>query len=463
MRRRAWHLWTSTIAAAAVGCAGTSTGNPWEDPGENATSGMCEEVKTALPSLDAASPLGFSAGEMLALAHGSEEVSLEWVPNSAVTFGPEQGAGALSVSVQPHDGGKPRYVDRTPKAQRGGAEPAIGSAATGGLCPDGVELDVIVEIASRGGALDERFESVLRATSASVARIYQQRKAPELGGSLEVALKTDSSAKLETAIFDLKFSELGPSGSLDLTFKPPAPSGSGENSSVSSGVNAPGIARWPANVQCEDDPLSGAQFGARTDQKIDQFSAQDGVDRFNAASLQLSAPGAAATKLTASFVPEAGACAVLEGAQFGPDEPVPNVVVAGTLRLRSENGRIDGEWPMQLKAAAGADQGLGSVKVAYDLHGSMIASLVEAAKFESTYGIHGLDMSGFDEAGIVVSITVDAGAAVSGELVVNGVKHANCPAQPAPSGGAGSSAQGTAGCAGAQFTPVWTATISGAF
>lgn len=461
MRRRAWQWWNSTIAALAVGCTGTSTGNPWEDPTENgAAGGMCDEVKTALPSLDAPSALGFSAGDVLALTQDSEEVSLEWVPNDLVTFGPESGTGMLTVRVQPREGGKPRYVDRMPKAQRGGGdEIGLGSAAPADSCPDGVELDVTVEIASRGRALDERFDAVLRATNANVARVYQQRKAAELGGNLEAVLKNDPSAKLETAVFDLKFSKLGPTGSLGLAFEQPAPSGTGANASVSRGAVAAGVARWPANVQCEDDPISGAQFGARTDQKIDGFSAQDGVDRFNAVGLQLTAAGAA-TKLTASFAPQAAACAVLESAQFGPNEPVPNVVVTGKLTLRSEDRRIEGQWPMQLKAAAGADGSLGSVKVAYDLHGNMLASLVRAEVFESTYGIHGLDMAGFDEAGIVVSITIADDAVVRGELIVNGVKHANCPAQ-APSGGA-SQGMGTPGCAGAQFTQVWTATISGA-
>jgi hypothetical protein len=469
MRRRPWQLMSVVLASLASACVGTSTGNPampGEEvpnigPGETA-SGSCDDTTTKLASLDADSPLGFSAAAMLALAQDHEDTSIEWLDRAGgVSYGPESGVGTLRIELEPRDSA-PRFVDRRPKTSgsKGGPEIAIGEIYS--PCADTVELDVSVHVSSGSGALDEQFDAVLSAKGPNVARIYLQRKAADLTGSFEATLSSDASATLESVQFDLTFSKLGPSGQLGVGFKQPAPAASSNrNSGVSSSAVNPGpIARWPANADCED----GA-FDARVDQRVDQFSAQDGVERFNQASLQLSAAGAPATRLHASFTPAGGACALLEPSPYGGMEPVPSIAVRGELALRSDDGRIDGKWALMLSAGAAADGSLGSVKVAFDLHGSIIASLVDATVFESTYGIHGFDMTSYDQAGVVLTVTVGPAAAVSGELVVNGVKRPQCQTQavppPDPGSGSGAPSQSSAPCAGLQFTPVWTATIAG--
>jgi hypothetical protein len=472
MRRRPWQS-VIVLASLASACVGTSTGNPATEPeipnmggpSETAGGGQCDETIVPLASLDAQSSLGFSAADMLALA-SAQDTSIEWLNTGAgVTYGPENGTGTLRIEVEPRDGAHARFVDRRPKTSgSGGPEIAIGNVEVGGSCADTLELDVRVHVSTGGGALDELLDATLSAKSANVAQTYVQRKAADVTGSFEAHSGSDSSAKLDSLQFNLTFSKLGPSGQLGITFTQPSPAGSGDASSVSSSsVNSGSIARWPANVACASDPISGPSFGARVDQRVDQFSAQDGIERFNAASLQLSAAGTAATGLHVSFTPTSGACAQLEQGPFGPPTAIPSIAISGELTLRSDDGKIDGKWPMQLSAAAADDGSLGAVNVAFDLHGSMIASLVDAAAFESTYGIHGFDMTGYDQAGILLNLSVGPAAAVSGELTVNGVKRPDCQTQAAapstPGDNSGASAS-TAPCAGLQFTAVWTASIT---
>jgi hypothetical protein len=443
---------------------GTSTGNPSKPPdeipvnSETGTSASCDAKTTKLSDLNAASPLGFSAADVLALATANAETTIEW-SNRGVTFGPESGTGTLTIEVEARDT-QPRFIDREPKASggnTGGAEIAtIGNVGT--VCADTVELDVSLHIVSGGGALDERIDTVLTAKNPDVARIYVTRKAADLTGSFDASL-SDSKAALESIQLSISFSELGSSGELGAGFVQPAPANGSSSGVTSSAVNPGPIAHWPAGPACED-----RGFSARVDQRVHEFSLQDGIDQLDAAMLVLNAPGAAPTALHASFEPSGRACAQLESSIYGGTyDPIPNISAGGTLALRSDDGRIDGKWPMKLRAGAAADGGLGEVLVAFDLHGSIIASIVDAADFEETYGFHGIDLSSYDQASIVLTLRVGASTSPGGEVTINGITRPACqtqPAQPLPS--SDPKAQGVAapGCAGLDFKPIWMATIT---
>jgi hypothetical protein len=454
MRSRPWHFLAVHLALLSSACVGTSTGNPVKPPDEIPTneggSDSCDRTITNLADLGAETPLGFSARDVLALAEANAETTLEW--HTGVPVGPESGTSTLIVQVEPRDT-PARFVDRRPKTG-GNGRGDIEIATVGTLCEDQVEIDVHVHLATGGGALDEQFDAVLRAKGPNVARMYVSRKAADLTGSLEAQLPGQPTAKLESVQLEVAFSELGPSGSLNVGFIVPA---SG-NSSTGSATQPPAVAHWPAGPRCDE-----GGFKASIDQKLDGFSLQDGIERFNAAQLQLSAPGSEATPLHATFSPTGRACALLEPSIFASSDPIPSISIDGQLTLKTDDGRIDGKWPVKLRAGAAADGSLGEVFAGFDLHGSMIASLVEAAVFETTYGMHGFDLSGYDQAGILLSLRVGPAAAASGEITVNGVKRPACqtqPAQPAPNSGSGIAAPSSPGCAGLQFTPLWTATVT---
>src|SRR4051812_39358658 len=137
MRRRPWQLASVLLAGLASACVGTSTGNPAKPPeipdiGETA-SGSCDEAKTKLAGLDAESPLGFSAADLLALATEHAQTPIEWLDRDGLTYGPESGMGSLMIDLAPKLGAEPRFVDRRPKsrASSGGPEIALGSADSG--------------------------------------------------------------------------------------------------------------------------------------------------------------------------------------------------------------------------------------------------------------------------------------------------------------------------------------------
>lgn len=450
MRPRPWHFLAVHLALSSA-CVGTSTGNPVKPPNEIETneggSDACDRTITQLADFDAETPLGFSARDVLALAEANAETTIEW--HTGVPVGPESGTSTLIVHVEPRDT-PPRFVDRRPKSGGSGGDTDIETVGT--LCDDQVEIDVRVHLATGGGALDEHFDAVLRAQGPNVARMYVSRPAADLTGSFEAHLPGEPKATLESVQLEVAFSELGPSGSLYVGFVVPA---SG-NSNTGSATQPPAVAHWPAGGRCDD-----GGFNASVDQKLDGFSLQDGINQFNAAQLQLSASDSAATALHATFAPTSRACALLEPSTYGGgSEHLPSISGEGQLRLKSDDGRIDGKWPVKLRGEAAEKGGRGEVFVGFDLHGSMIASLVDAAAFESTYGMHGFDMTGYDQAGILLSLRVGPVAAASGEITVNGVKRPACQTQPTPDNDSGFSAPSSPGCAGLQFTPVWMATVT---
>ncbi len=432
---------TAVLMGLASACAGTSTGNPFDPPGpdgEEVGSNRCDSKAEPLAGLDAESPLGFSAAEMLALTTGHGQVPIAWSPStSGLSFGPESGTGTLAIEVSARND-TPRFVDQSPRASSDGRETLADEVEV--QCPDLVELDVRVRFQTSGGAFDEQFDAVLRATSASVARIYTQLEAAELQGSFEASLNQPAMAELDDVLLDLGFSSFGAGGSLGLAFS---------NSEVATAT--PAIARWPADLACRE-----SRFGTALDRRVGEVSVAAGIEAFNAASLQLTAAGAAATPLELRFTPTATSACVVDLEEAGG----PALEVDGTLSIRTGDDRIAGEWPVGLRVETGEGGALGAVRVAFDLRGSIIASLVDAARFESTYGVHGLDVSGYGQAGIVLTLAVGPGAAASGEIVVNGATMPDCAAPPPPPpSGSSSGGASSPGCAGTTFTPVWTATI----
>src|SRR5262245_36969972 len=191
---RIWPIFVATLTA----CVGTSTGNPAVPPDKpelsNGSDARCDSKRQELASLDAPSPLGFSAQDMLALAPQTE-LNLEWPDRAAagVSYGPESGVTKISIEVTPRTD-KPRWNDRSPKqSSSGGPEPALGTLDGGDGCPDQLELDVSVRLRSAGGALDEQLETTLIAQNAQFARVYQQLPPAKLGGTFEAQSKMANS------------------------------------------------------------------------------------------------------------------------------------------------------------------------------------------------------------------------------------------------------------------------------
>ena len=107
--RRALAVWMTLWGVA--GCAGTSTGNPFDPDGTGTSNegGQCDETRHDLAGLDADTPLGFRGADVLALADGAHDTELNWTSGGGFVFGPESGSSGLTIEVSPRSSA-PRHV-----------------------------------------------------------------------------------------------------------------------------------------------------------------------------------------------------------------------------------------------------------------------------------------------------------------------------------------------------------------
>ena len=426
---RIWPIFVATLTA----CVGTSTGNPVSPPekGDLATGGNCENKRQELASLDAVSPLGFSAADMLALAPAAE-LDVQWAEASgAFRFGPESGVTKLSIEVTPRTD-KPRFNDRAPKQASGGPEPAIGTLAGGDGCPDQLELDVTVHLRSAGGAFDEQLETTLTAQRAEFARVYQQLTPAKLRGAFQ-AQSSQPNTKLNALTFALSFSELGTSGNVQIMFETRSADSVGQSAGIT-------VARWPAGSRCREG------FEVPLDRELGELSPREVMDRVNAAQLQ-AAGKPLSLQLTAA--PDA-ACALPEG-HLG--EPGPLVIVPAALRVLSDEPRIDGNWPTVLTLHAD------EARLSYDNMAGIIGLMVPTAEFATRFGVSGVALDGFDEAAAFVQLKLPAGAAASGTLNIYGSRKPKCEIPPPPPPGSGIQVSAP-GCPGIDLVQVMSLPIS---
>jgi hypothetical protein len=204
-----------TAFVNASGCAGGQTG------GESVP-GVCIEQRTPL-DLAQASPLGFSAAEVLSFAEGEHVTTIVWQPID-VPYGPESGASQLTLAVESL--GRARYVDRDESK----------------CCFAAVQVDVRVTLSTSGGALGESFVTVLEAYGPNAASL-QANITPPLGGSLsfdQQALGSESFIRLElNAHFEAAKFSGGLRAGFETRSRPDA-------SKSNTGFRSPELASWGA-------------------------------------------------------------------------------------------------------------------------------------------------------------------------------------------------------------------------
>jgi hypothetical protein len=156
-RSRAALMAIATATAAACG------GQVGEEGGV-----VCQAVTTTPLGLDDPTPLGFSAGELLDATMGDHGAAVAWITGAETDM-------AIALS----------YVDGSAEFQERdwvGGEGSLELAASG--CPDVIQLSARVDVATADGALDESWEVVALADSAS--RLSFTRVLEELSGSLSI-------------------------------------------------------------------------------------------------------------------------------------------------------------------------------------------------------------------------------------------------------------------------------------
>jgi hypothetical protein len=337
----------------------------------------CQEVVTVLAGVDATSEIGFTAADVLAVAEGSHTAPIFWHPGD-VQFGPETGEGQLSVDIS-YAGGEIRYVHA-----------AAPDAAEMG-CVDRLEIDAGVELHTAGGALDESFASTLRASQPDVAMIRHELALDAIAGALEVTSIEPANGEAAPISVELGVSTFGVFGSFD--------GGVEVTSGDAVAFGLQNYATFPTDgLDCEFPAEAPVPFDA-TWAGVSPAQALALLDAFP--TLELHWDGDAPTALTLEVAP-AGAIACGRIDANGLAAPLHFDVA---VTMHSEDGRLDGALVLRADANVDAEGELAELSIRSDAAYGDFASI---ADFEDTFGVHGVDLSGYDGGGISFDLTCSA-------------------------------------------------------
>lgn len=433
------------IFSLALGCNATETGNPYggspDDNGQGVDSGLnCDETTEDIDATEQ-TELGFSAEDLASAIAGRHTTTLAWLDGSGVQYGPESGTGEITLEVTTGDA---RFVTSRPR-ESGGDEAAIDLVGPG--CRNELELDVTLTLTSSGGALDETVDTVVRAVNPDFARAHFTLASDELGGTLEVSVAAPAGTVADAApelSFDVGLSDLGITGAVNLlaTFQ------STDGSAVSVGFGSGALAEWPVD-SCGPDALR-----LPLTEEVRGMSIAALTDAYNALSPAVFdyRDGEPAQGTFALEATDQSACHALDA---GLDEQ-RSVQYAGALNVQTDDGRVDGSFPVTVTASVEGDGTLVDLSV----FGSAFSNDPPGmAELPSAFGIQDtIDLDGYDMATVDYNSTLGPDSAW-GTLSVRGFQQAPCVTDPPepeelPGGGAG-----TPGCRGSDVFELWRASF----
>lgn len=393
-------------SAAATACVAEP--EPFDDLDGEANDSACVGTPTVLASVDEVSPLGFAAADVLSFAAGEHQSPLFWREqgsDSMVEVGPESGESTLSITIS-HAGGEIRYVDYEP-AEGGGLEADIDEN-----CPDQLEIDVMAQIGSGGGALAESIPVTLTASHALLARFDAAIEPEDLAGSMSVT-SLDPQFDVGAIDFDVGISSYGLSGSI--TGMVTAEMG---DTAVAGFVD---YAVFPSETQsCGSD-----QLALPLDADVLGFTGADALALINRAWLfQLTWQGSEPVELTLSAAHDGeSVCASLV-----PGE-IDRLVFGATITLATGDGVVSAAFPVVVTAESDGEGALGQVHV-YNDNAYVLGDM---ADFAADYGEFGVDVSDYDLAGIEFTgafVDDDAPGSADGSLTVLAADNADCSDVP---------------------------------
>lgn len=384
-------------------------------PGDEATDSGCEETVVVLAGVDAASALGFTAADVLAVVEGTHAGPIAWSAGlndgpATVEFGPESGEGQLTVGIA-YQGGEVRHIISKPKPSGGdGLDDGGGFAA---ICNDRLEVDVVVDLDTAGGAFAESFTAPLRATTRGIGIVRHELALADFQGSFAATKVEPANAELGAIALEIGVSGEGLFGGASTMVTI-------EDGDVV-GAGFVDIARWPsATSPCEswEAPVG---LGAA----VAGFSADDALALVaKAPALALTWQGGAPTDMTLALTPGAVACATLEGDAIG------SLRIPSEAAVSTADGRWNGSFAVEVAATPAADGTLASVRVFIQ---AAYVSTVPAADFEAAFGIADVDLTGYDEGALDFSgefLPAGDAATATGQVTVLGVKLHMCGNEP---------------------------------
>ncbi|MEZ4382318.1 MAG: hypothetical protein R3A79_13280 [Nannocystaceae bacterium] len=357
----------------------------------------CQEVVTVLEGADAQSGIGFTAAEVLAVAAGSHTAPIFWHPGD-VQFAPETGEGELGVDIS-YSGGEIRYVHAT----------APDAAEMG--CVDRLEIDAEVALHTAGGALDETFAATLRSSRPDVAMIRHELAFDAIAGAFEVTAVEPANGEAAPISVEFGVSSFGLFGSLD--------GGVEIHSGDAVAFGLQNYATFPTDgLACDFPaeapvPFDAAWAGASVDEALALLAAHP--------DLQLQWDGDAPTPLTIEATAiGAAACGRIDATDLSA--PLSFDVA---VTMKSEDGRLDGS--LQLRAEARVDgEGVAELSIRRD---APYGDYAAVESFAEAFGVHGVDLSGYDGGGISFDLSCDADGQ-HGAITVLGAQVHECSDEP---------------------------------
>ncbi len=423
--------------------------------GDQATGGLgCESETEVVEDLDEDVGLGFTAQDILDMAEGPFESSMQWGESPWLEFGPESGEGEVTLRVS-HEGGEVRLLRPIEPEPNSDADSATDAATDADAtdealdfeegCMPALEVDVVVHLTSSGGALDETFEATLVARAADWATFYRELDPNRLDGRFEVTGIEPEDAELVQFAVNGALSPYGTSGHIGAVIE--SQSGDGDEG-VTSGAWAD-IARWPVAGECvTDEGLSESAIVVEPDVSFGDFSVNDTLELLQGLSpIDLQWQDGRATQLSLDVERSGAPC--MQRDDYG------HTTLSYPVQLGVETS--DDVWKREFDGVAIAWRGqkgtLDSVGLRVTIDSIAPDELAEVS------GLSGVDASGYDAATLNFSLEYEpAHETLFGWLELSGAKQAECVERaPEPEGPDGQSS--SPGCEGTQIDSIESAVI----
>jgi len=374
----------------------------------------CDEVATVLAGVDEVSPLGFAAADVLAIAAGEHTTPMVWAEPFddgpiLVEFGPESGESELTATIT-HEGGEIRHIVSTPEEGEGWDDEMEE------YCPDYMAIDVSLRLVSQGGALDENVDAVLIAVTPAYSTIYEELALDEIQGSFEITRYEPEDMKLTPMVVSIGLSKFGMTGSavggVEIE-------GGGDGGDSWVGFGQVDYAAWPGGEQ----QCNPGEVAAPIDGAFQEFSGQDVLDLIGAAAgLTLTWEGGEPSPVVVTASHEDGAiCFTATGGYEGGS--LGHLRMDASATVAAEDGSMDGTFDVVVRGRPAAD---GTLEEAGLSVYAPYATQMPIAQFEETYGITGVDFTGYERAGLDFSGNYMPEGGVAGALTVLGIIPADC-------------------------------------
>lgn len=365
--------------------------------------------------IDELSPLGFSAQEVLTAAEGHHEVTTEWLaPTPPFTELESSAMGQTNVSLQVQwTGGEVRYVEsglRMVKPKPG--EVMVGIAIDEeSTCPDRVEVDVEATLESSDGALQEVAEGTVVARRPWVADVMVPLDAGALRGSLRLELPSSSNAEIKELAFAAQVGQGLFRGNLRGTVQ--------EQSEEITTAALFELLRFGPEI-CELD------FGGDVPVPLDggMPTTRDLLDIVNShGPFALSWSDGRQSMLTLEVeTDETWACQ----SRF-----LSSTILDARVHATTEDGSVDTVLDVELHGRPSNGAAFQEVELIFQGH---MGKGVPPSDFEGVFGVHGVDVTGYDK--VTMSLSSTYGTMTSGKLEVIGIvedcSSGHCVAEDAP-------------------------------